>query len=261
MKPIHHHSADKHYYDSRAECYDAFNAESIQSTNALITKLLKQHHVQTVLDLTCGTGAQVFYLLDAGFDVVGCDISTKMLEIARAKAQARQQNVKFIEGDCSTLQVGQFDAVITIFNAIGHLTREDFQRTLCNIYQNLGPKGVYVFDIFNLRYLLQPAHISRLTGDWMSELAGEKIREIQFSTITDDGILASYSTYVHQTGHQQPTQIETGYANTSQCYTAEELKLMLQQAGFSVLAQTDMQGEAFDPMNSERILTLAQKIG
>jgi hypothetical protein len=48
----------------------------------------------------------------------------------------------------------------------------------------------------------------------MTFVDSSKIRKIQFSTISDDGILASYTTYVEQEGHSQPTKISKGYENT-----------------------------------------------
>jgi SAM-dependent methyltransferase len=43
-----------------------------------------------------------------------------------------------------------FDAVITIFNAVGHLTKSGFEKAIRNIHRNLNAGGIYVFDILNL---------------------------------------------------------------------------------------------------------------
>ena len=260
MKTIKHTTAKASYYNTRAECYDEFNENNSKAINALLEKILKEHHVATVLDLTCGTGSQVFWLVEAGFEVVGSDISRSMLKIAKQKAKLKQLKIKFLESDCRTLHAGQFDAAITIFNAIAHLTREDFKLTIQNINRNLNPGGLYIFDIFNLDYLKAGNNITKLTGDWMAITDGQKFREIQFSTISDDGILASYSTYVYQDGNESPTKISKGYENTLQVYGSAELQDLLKENGFVVLAQTDINGEAFSKENSERILTVAKKV-
>lgn len=260
MKPVQHVSAKASYYNTRAQYYDAFNEASAQPVNAFLAKILKEHSVYKVLDLSCGTGSQVFYLKELGFEVVGIDINAKMLKIAKQKAKAKHLKIKFLQGDCRNSQVGEFDAVITIFNAIGHLSREDFHKALWNINQNLKPGGLYVFDIFNRDYLQHENNITKLTIDWMTELKGNRVREIQFSTITAEGVLASYSTYVRQAGYVQPPQLSRGYVNTLQVYTAEELSSLLKQSGFTVLTQTGMQGEVFLKESTERIWTLAQKL-
>lgn len=261
MKPLYHTTAKASYYNTRAKYYDEFNENSSKATNTILEKILREHNVSTVLDLTCGTGSQVFWLLDAGFKVVGSDINTNMLKIAKQKAKKKNAKVKFLTGDCRNINVGQFDAAITIFNAIGHLTREDFQKTTQNINNNLKPGGLYIFDIFNLDCLKHKDNIAKLTIDCLTVVNGIKVREIQFSTITDDGILASYSTYVHQEVHAQPTKIVKGYGNTIQCYTAHELKTILKQSGFLVLKQKGMNEEELLPYQTERILTVAQKVG
>lgn len=258
MKPIHHTTAKPSYYSSRATYYDEFNERNAKGINALLEKILKEHDVSTVLDLTCGTGSQVFWLIDAGFQVVGSDINPQMLKIAKEKAKQRKLNVKFLKGDCRNIYVGQFDAAITIFNAIGHLTKEDFGHTLQNT--NLKSGGLYIFDIFNPEYLKHEDNITKLTIDWLTIHNDRTVREVQFSTITDDGILASYSTYIHQEHHAQPTKIVKGYGNTLQCYTADELAMMLKQNGFVVLKQTGINGDEFAKLTSERILTIAKKL-
>ncbi len=260
MKTLKHTTAKASYYNTRAECYDEFNENNSRAINALLEKILKEHQVATVLDLTCGTGSQVFWLKDKGFEVVGSDISRRMLKIAKQKAKLKQLKIKFLQGDCRTVHAGRFDAAITIFNAIGHLTREDFKLTIQNINRNLNPSGLYIFDIFNLDYLKAGNNITKLTGDWMAVSDGQKFREIQFSTISDDGILASYSTYVYQDGNESPTKVSKGYENTLQVYGSAELQGLLKENGFVVLAQTDINGQAFLKENSERILTIAKKV-
>jgi len=257
MKPLKHSTAKASYYNTRASVYDAFNEHTSKATNAFLEKIIRQHGASTVLDLTCGTGSQVLWLHDAGFEVVGVDINQKMLTIAKQKAKAKRVNITFLKGDCRTTVLEKCDVVITIFNAIGHLTREDFRLTIQNIGKNLKPGGLYIFDIFNLDYLTHERNITKLTIDWLS--ADRSVREIQFSTITDDGILASYSTYVTQEGHSQPTKIAKGYGNTLQCYAADGLKAMLEGEGFIVVQQTGITGERFSRLQTERILTIARK--
>ena len=63
-----------------------------------------------------------------GLNIVGVDISPRMLSIAEEKNEKANLKVKFLNGDMRSSKVGQFDAAITIGNAIGHLTREDFKK-------------------------------------------------------------------------------------------------------------------------------------
>ncbi len=127
-----------------------------------------------------------------------------MLNIAKNKAKKEKLNIKFIQGDMRTTKVGKFDAVITIFNAVGHLTKHDFESAMQNIHANLNDGGRYIFDIFNLSYLLKDDNITKLTIDWQTKSENTTAREIQYSTISYDGVLASYDIYHEQRGSNKP---------------------------------------------------------
>ena len=174
MQPPKHVTAKASYYNTRAQCYDEFNEENSKAVNALLEKILKTHHVSTVLDLTCGTGTQVFWLTEAGFKVMGSDINEKMLKIAKQKARQKNVKIKLLRGDCRNIYLGEFDAVITIFNAIGHLTQKDFQETIENVNRNLKTGGLYIFDIFNSDYLKHENNISKLTIDHTTISNGDR---------------------------------------------------------------------------------------
>lgn len=259
MKPAKHFSAKPSHYNKEAPHYDAFNENKSAVINKLIESVFKKYHIKTVLDLSCGTGSQVFWLAERGFDVKGYDINAKMLQIAKDKAKKEKLDLKFIKGDMRTTQAGQFDAVITIFNAVGHLTQKDFEIAIRNIHKNLKNKGLYIFDIFNLSYLLKDDNITKLTVDWQTKSDDTTAREIQYSTINEEGILASYDIYHEQKKDRDP-KITNAY-QTLQIYSAKQLKSMLEKNGFKVLRQCDIDGSRFYEQKSNRIVTIAKKKG
>ncbi|HFL2715757.1 TPA: methyltransferase domain-containing protein [Legionella pneumophila] len=255
---VKHESAKASHYDKEAIHYDAFNEERSVPTNQLIEKILKEHEVHSVLDLTCGTGSQVFWLAKRGFDVVGVDINEKMLAIAQEKANKQKMDIKFIRGDMRTSQIGQFEAVLSIFNSIGHLSQQDFEKSLMNINNNLRTNGLYLFDIYNLDYLLYEDNITKLTIDWQKKSGDVIAREIQYSTINQEGVLASYDIYHEQKGSASPT-ISTAY-QTLQVYSAEKLENLLDKSGFRIIKLCSLDGSDFMQFKTERILTVAQKL-
>lgn len=249
-----HVSASASHYDTEAATYDVFNESRSAETNITIEALLKQNGIENVLDLSCGTGSQVFWLQDKGLNVTGVDINASMLDIAKEKAQEKGLTIEFILGDMRTSRIGKFDAVLTIFNAIGHLTQDDFKVTLQNIAQNLKPGGLYIFDIFNLDYLLHKDNITQLTIDWQKEQGPKKVREIQYSTISPQGILTSYDIYHEQEPNQAPNI--TTAMQTLQVYSASQLDTLLTKHGFTIQQQTAIDGSPLNPQKSERILTV-----
>lgn len=65
-------------YQKHPEYFDVFNInENTDAKNIMIESLLQKHKVSTVLDLTCGTGSQVFFLAKRQYKCVGVDFSCK----------------------------------------------------------------------------------------------------------------------------------------------------------------------------------------
>lgn len=246
-------------YQQMPEYFDAHNInEQTEEKNALIEKLLNEQQVKTVLDMTCGTGSQVFYLADRGYDVVGNDFSPALLDIARQKAIQMNRHITFIDGDMRTVKAGKFDAVITIFNAIGHLTKPDFEITLKNIHENLKNEGIYIFDILNLD-ALNDEIMNEFKMNIESVVNNVKIHNLQHSEIDrTNGLLTSYDQYTIFKPGAEPEK----HTNTFslQIYTANELQKMLHKNGFKIICQYDMDGNIFNPEKSISILTVAKKI-
>ncbi len=245
-------------YQQLPEYFDAHNVnESTESKNALIEKLLKAQHVKTVLDMTCGTGSQVFYLAERGYEVVGSDFSPALIETARNKASKMGKNITFLDGDMRELRVGKFDAVITIFNAIGHLIKADFEKALQNIHANLKDSGVYVFDIFNLQAITDDI-IDDFAMDIESVVNDINFRKVQNSEVDrKNGFLISHDRHTISKEGCEP-EIHTN-SFSLQIYTSEELQAMLERNGFETIRQYDMEGNDFIADSSLNILTVARK--
>ena len=256
--PIQHISASASHYDQEAKHYDVFNEARSALMNQRIEDVLRDHAVQSVLDLTCGTGSQVFWLIKQKFNVVGIDINAKMLEIARHKAKQQNLSLRFEQGDMRTSQIGQFDAVLTIFNAIGHLTQKDFELAIQNVSANLKLGGLYIFDIFNLDYLLFKDNITKLTIDWQKRSGEITAREIQYSTISPSGVLASYDIYHEEVAGSEPTV--TTAVQTLQVYRIQQLQALLQRYGFEIIQKSSVDGTPFILNETPQMFIVAQKI-
>ena len=68
-----------------------------------------------VADLGCGTGTLAVLLAQQGYDVHGIDLSPRMVEAARAKAQAAGVDVQVTQADAATppLEPGRVDVVLS----------------------------------------------------------------------------------------------------------------------------------------------------
>jgi len=246
-------------YQKHPEYFDAFNISAdTEVKNAVIEKLLKEQKVKTVLDMTCGTGSQVFHLIKKGYKVTGTDFSPALLKIARQKAKKAKIDVKFIDGDMRKLKVDKFDAAITIFNAVGHLTKSGFEKAMRNIHRNLNDGGIYIFDILNLEAMTDKV-VADFSYHIHAKLEDSQMHGVQCSMVDKThGRLISYNHDIMQKRAEKPT-FEVSKCEL-QIYSAKELKEMLARNGFETVAQYAMDGSKFIKNKSLSILTVARKV-
>ncbi|PBC65420.1 methyltransferase [Streptomyces sp. Tue6028] len=102
-----------------------------------------------VLDLGCGTGVPTSrQLADAGFEVVGIDLSGGMVELARGYVPA----ATFHQMDIADLRpggprdLGRFDAVAAFFSLL-MLPRAEIPLALATIRHLLVPGGLFVLSM------------------------------------------------------------------------------------------------------------------
>jgi ubiquinone/menaquinone biosynthesis C-methylase UbiE len=246
-------------YQIAPEYFDAYNlSANTDENNSIIEGILKNYKVKTVLDLTCGTGSQVFHLAKLGYSVIGADLSSSLIKIARKKAAQENMNVKFLDGDMRCIQVGEFDAVITIFNAIGHLTKPGFEKALRNINRNLRPNGIYVFDIVNLE-AMSAETVANLAWHNQKTVGNMHIHGVQCSIIDRKlGRLTAFDYVVLQKNAKKPELRK--YKFSLQIYRANELKKMLDRQGFEVIEQRGLPDPIFVKDKTLNILTVARKL-
>lgn len=99
----------------------------------------------SALDLACGTGDIAFALAEGGADVVGLDITHRMVELARRK---QPHGVTFVTGDMMALPFAdaQFDIVTTGY---GIRNVPVIQPAIAEIARVLRPGGAFLSLDFN----------------------------------------------------------------------------------------------------------------
>jgi ubiquinone/menaquinone biosynthesis C-methylase UbiE len=99
-----------------------------------------------VLEITCGGGQSAAYLAGMGARVTGVDFSSEQLAHARAFAESKKVQVRFIESnveDLSMLEDSSFDIAFSAY-ALGFV--EDIRRTFGEIRRVLRPGGLFAFS-------------------------------------------------------------------------------------------------------------------
>lgn len=144
--------APEENWDAFSPFYDDFTGHfDYVAWTQTLEALACEHGVSgtRLLDIACGTGKSFQPLLDGGYDVVGCDISQRMLEVAERRCGGR---ARLLHRDMRRLEVlGAFDLVLLINDALNYVVSdEDLRASLTAAAANLAADGILVLDVNNL---------------------------------------------------------------------------------------------------------------
>jgi ubiquinone/menaquinone biosynthesis C-methylase UbiE len=135
-------------YDVLAPAYDLLTgAYAYDRWLSALEELALDHGLagRRLLDVACGTGASFLPMLTRGYEVTACDISSRMLAVAREKAA----DALLFRADMRELpRIGQFDLITCIDDALNYvLEAQDLQAVLAGIARNLASHGLAVWDL------------------------------------------------------------------------------------------------------------------
>lgn len=97
---------------------------------------------RNILDLGCGSGifAYILYLGSPDREVLGVDISSKRIEVAKAYLNKYPQ-IKFIVGDVNSVSFEDF-GIITLIDLLHHMPFEEQESLLLKVYKKLYSGGL-----------------------------------------------------------------------------------------------------------------------
>jgi len=118
---------------------------------------------RAILEVACGTGRVAIHLAHDGFEVVGLDLSSAMLDVAREKSIG-MSNMRWVQTDMRSFELGETFGLVII---PGHsfqniLTAADQVACLESIRRHLSPGGILV------------VHLDHLSVSWLGDLRREQ---------------------------------------------------------------------------------------
>ncbi|KAF1303610.1 class I SAM-dependent methyltransferase [Enterococcus saccharolyticus] len=129
-----------------------------------LQKLLPDFKGKRVLDLGCGYGWHSMYAAENGAkEVIGIDISEKMLAVAREKTSATNVSYKQESMEEFHANPETFDVVISSL-ALHYV--EDFQQVVQKVYQALTTGGTFIFSVEH------PVFTAEGSQDWTRDETG-----------------------------------------------------------------------------------------
>ena len=199
-----------------------------------------------ILDLGCGTGAHSIRLAQRGYDVVGVDRSSGMLEQAEHKARELETpgTVTFRRGDLLDLHLGeQFDVALMMFAVLGYqLENEDVLAALRSARRHLLEEGLLIFDVW-----YGPAVLSQRPSQRVKSAATPRGEIVRFTSGELDTArhrcTVSYDVWRSEDGRL----VKTEETHTMRYFFPLELAFFLEQSGFRLTRAGAFTDFASDP--------------
>ncbi len=142
-------------YDDIAEWYDQWLGTHAMRDDPYFPAaeaLMGEVSGQRICDLACGQGRVARHLADQGAQVVGVDLSARLLEIARRHEATEPRGIEYLQADARSLDGvadASFDGVLC-FMALMDIA--DLVPTLRTVARMLRPGGWFVFAILHPCY-------------------------------------------------------------------------------------------------------------
>lgn len=98
------------------------------------------------VDCGCGSGLITMRLKKMGYDVIGTDLSTEMLERARENFRRENLNITLVRMDSENLVVGnKVDFITAVCDVVNYMKKPE--KFFVRAYNALADDGVLLFDI------------------------------------------------------------------------------------------------------------------
>lgn len=131
-------------FDKAAPNYDeTFTNTGIgRMQRDLVYAQLSKHltSVKNVLEINCGTGEDAIWFAKQNFNITAMDISPKMIEVARSKANLNFK-IADINSIASTFEGEKFDLLFSNFGGLNCLSKSEMEKFFANINLILSEKG------------------------------------------------------------------------------------------------------------------------
>ena len=182
----------------------------------------------SILDVACGTGGHIPHLRGA-YEVVGVDIDSGMLDIAREK----NPGAEFHAGDMRYFELSRtFGTVMCLFSSIGYLpTVSDLDRALACFARHVEPGGAVLIEPWIKAGEFEP----RLPQSVIGESDGLRVARMTLLELEGDSTVLTMHYLVGSEGRIDHLQ----EVHRLRLFSDEEYRGAFERAGLAVELDAD----------------------
>jgi len=246
------------FYTTHAWAYDLLIDRPVKEHCGFIISQLRRHQIgegACLLDAGCGTGNYAITLAERGFRLIGVDSSPEQIEVAKNKAQKSGVAVDFMVGDILNLpRQLEVDAILCR-GVLNDFTKEATRSSVFSSFTTpLRPGGVLIVDVREWWTTL-----TRKTKNPVFEkIVTTENGQLTFRSITKLRV-ETHSMLISETHSMRSAQGQdtSTFEFEMKCWTKEELKFHLENAGFVVLDLFGDYNEARKVGTTDRLVVVA----
>ncbi|MCR5546177.1 MAG: class I SAM-dependent methyltransferase [Lachnospiraceae bacterium] len=225
-----------------------------------IVHLLSDYGIKdgVIVDLGCGTGQMTVRLRDAGFTMIGMDLSSDMLTIANEKRQPG--DILYTLQDMREFELhGSVKSFVSFCDSMNYITsKEDLLQVFQKVHYYLEEGGLFLFDM-NTPYKYENLLAENTFAETRDE--GSFIWENEYDpeskTNVYDLTLYIKKDVLYQDGCEDFEQFfET---HIQHCFSVEEVENLLNESGLLFIECLDATTLEAAREDSERVYFVATK--
>ncbi|MGA3136167.1 MAG: methyltransferase domain-containing protein [Terracidiphilus sp.] len=188
-----------------------------------------------ILDCSCGIGTQAIGLAAVGHQVVASDLSEAAVRRAQREARQRGLTVSFCVSDMTSLKEiaeSGFDVVISMDNALPHLSTEQVVQAAAAIRRKLKPNGLFMASIRDYDALIVERPTIQKPA-FFGAPGNRRIVHQVWDWTQNTGKDAGYVLHLYITIESEHGWKAHHFVSEYRCLLRDELSAALNEAGFA----------------------------
>lgn len=228
-------------FQDYAYYYNAFYKDKDYAKEARqIDEILKKYgkNIHSVINYGCGTGKHDIELSRIGYSCTGIDLSETMIEVAKQNSKNEEKKIDFSVADIRKFEPEKkYDAVISLFHVMSYQnSNEDIRAAFQSARKELERDKLFLFDLWYGPGVLTDPPVVRV-----KEVEDDQYRLIRIArpVMYDERNIVDVNYEVLIIDKKTNITKTIKEVHSMRYFFRPELEILLQQAGFELMANID----------------------